>query len=251
MKDLQDLTDFDDGPDRLVFYCRTTSTSTAPCTSRRTCFPTHGASRCAPCQLLWCLMPARQRNTLYSNAHEKELHQEGTQGAWAILGTGPAPLESASWAARTCAGSALASRVTASGPAASPDPARASLCHSTSRLQPAGHQGMLHSFIGRASGEAPWLAAEKGFAAWTESRCARPAWSLSTMARCAMLSTECVSSSAPSACPCITVSSESCVHMPPCSDRRDRGCTKQKARSEGVGRTLRCEVYVATVAVDL
>ena len=34
------------------FCCRTTSTSTAPCTSRRMSCPTHCASYCAPCQLL-------------------------------------------------------------------------------------------------------------------------------------------------------------------------------------------------------
>ena len=33
---------------RLIFYCRTTSASTASCTSRRMCCPTH----CAPCQPL-------------------------------------------------------------------------------------------------------------------------------------------------------------------------------------------------------
>ena len=37
---------------RLVFDCRTTSASTAPCTSRRVCCPTHCASYCAPCQPL-------------------------------------------------------------------------------------------------------------------------------------------------------------------------------------------------------
>ena len=37
---------------RLVFYCRTTSASTAPCTSRRLCCPTHCASYGALCQLL-------------------------------------------------------------------------------------------------------------------------------------------------------------------------------------------------------
>ena len=37
---------------RLVFYCRTTSASTAPCTSRRMCCPTHCANNCAPCQPL-------------------------------------------------------------------------------------------------------------------------------------------------------------------------------------------------------
>ena len=35
---------------RLGFYCRTTSASTAPCTSRRMCCPTHCASYCALCQ---------------------------------------------------------------------------------------------------------------------------------------------------------------------------------------------------------
>jgi len=39
-------------PQRLVFCCRTTSASTAPCTSRRMCCPTHGAGYCAPCQPL-------------------------------------------------------------------------------------------------------------------------------------------------------------------------------------------------------
>ena len=34
----------------LILYCRTTSASTVPCTSRRTCCPTHGASYCALCQ---------------------------------------------------------------------------------------------------------------------------------------------------------------------------------------------------------
>ena len=38
--------------ERLVFYCRTTSASTAPYTSRRMCCPTHCASYCAPCQPL-------------------------------------------------------------------------------------------------------------------------------------------------------------------------------------------------------
>jgi len=36
---------------RLVFYCRTTSASTAPCTSRRMCCPTHCASYCACIEL--------------------------------------------------------------------------------------------------------------------------------------------------------------------------------------------------------
>ena len=38
--------------ERLVFYCRTTSASTAPCTSRRMCCPMHCASYCVPCQQL-------------------------------------------------------------------------------------------------------------------------------------------------------------------------------------------------------
>ena len=37
---------------KLVSYCRTTSASTAPCTSRRMCCPTHCARYCAPCQPL-------------------------------------------------------------------------------------------------------------------------------------------------------------------------------------------------------
>ena len=37
---------------RLVFYCRETSASTASCTSRRMCSPAHCASCCAPCQPL-------------------------------------------------------------------------------------------------------------------------------------------------------------------------------------------------------
>ena len=35
------------GHQRLVCYCKTTSASTAPCTSRRTCCPTHFAKYCA------------------------------------------------------------------------------------------------------------------------------------------------------------------------------------------------------------
>ena len=38
--------------ERFVFYCRTTSASTAPCTSRRMCCPTHCAIYCAPSQPL-------------------------------------------------------------------------------------------------------------------------------------------------------------------------------------------------------
>ena len=37
---------------RLMFYCRTTSASTAPCTSKRMCCPMHCANYCAPCQPL-------------------------------------------------------------------------------------------------------------------------------------------------------------------------------------------------------
>ena len=37
---------------RLASYCRATSASTAPCTSRRICCLTHCASHCAPCQPL-------------------------------------------------------------------------------------------------------------------------------------------------------------------------------------------------------
>ena len=37
---------------RLVLYCRTTSASTAPCTPRGMCCPTHCASYCALCQPL-------------------------------------------------------------------------------------------------------------------------------------------------------------------------------------------------------
>ena len=36
----------------MVFYWRTTSASTAPCTARRICCPTHCASYCAPRQPL-------------------------------------------------------------------------------------------------------------------------------------------------------------------------------------------------------
>ena len=36
--------------ERLVFYHRKTSSSTAPCTSRRACYPTHCANYSAPCQ---------------------------------------------------------------------------------------------------------------------------------------------------------------------------------------------------------
>jgi hypothetical protein len=38
--------------ERLVFHCRTTSASIAPCTSRRMCCPTHCARYSAPCQPL-------------------------------------------------------------------------------------------------------------------------------------------------------------------------------------------------------
>ena len=38
--------------ERLVFCCRTTSASSAPCTSRRICCHMHCASYCAPCQPL-------------------------------------------------------------------------------------------------------------------------------------------------------------------------------------------------------
>jgi hypothetical protein len=38
--------------ERSVFHCRTTSASTAPCTSRRMCCPAHCASYCVPCQPL-------------------------------------------------------------------------------------------------------------------------------------------------------------------------------------------------------
>jgi len=41
----------------LVFHCRRNSASTAPCTSRRMCFPTHCASYCAPCQPLLRAFP--------------------------------------------------------------------------------------------------------------------------------------------------------------------------------------------------
>ena len=37
---------------RLVFHCRTTSASTAPCSSSRMCCPAHCAVYCAPCQPL-------------------------------------------------------------------------------------------------------------------------------------------------------------------------------------------------------
>ena len=39
-------------PGRLVFYCRTTRASTAPCASKRMCCPTHCASYCAPSAVL-------------------------------------------------------------------------------------------------------------------------------------------------------------------------------------------------------
>ena len=45
-----------EGQQRLVLCrttgCRTTSASTAPCTTRRMCCPTHCASSCTPCQRL-------------------------------------------------------------------------------------------------------------------------------------------------------------------------------------------------------
>ena len=42
---------------RLVFYCRTTIASTAPCTSRRMCCSTHCACDCAPSQSLFRVFP--------------------------------------------------------------------------------------------------------------------------------------------------------------------------------------------------
>jgi len=45
------------GRERLVFYCRTTSANTAPCTSRRMCCPAHCARYCAPCQTLLRAFP--------------------------------------------------------------------------------------------------------------------------------------------------------------------------------------------------
>jgi len=47
--------------ERLVFYCRTTSTRTAPCTCRWMCVPTHCASHCAPCQPLLRAPPVIKR----------------------------------------------------------------------------------------------------------------------------------------------------------------------------------------------
>ena len=38
--------------ERLIYYCRTISASTAPCTSRRMCRPTHCNSHYSPCQPL-------------------------------------------------------------------------------------------------------------------------------------------------------------------------------------------------------
>ena len=46
--------------ERLVSYCQTASASTAPCTSRRMCCPTHCASYCAPCQPLLDVHVGRQ-----------------------------------------------------------------------------------------------------------------------------------------------------------------------------------------------
>jgi hypothetical protein len=40
-----------------IFFCRTTSASTAPCTSRRMCCLTHYASYCALCQPLLQALP--------------------------------------------------------------------------------------------------------------------------------------------------------------------------------------------------
>ena len=40
--------------ERLVFYCRTTSTSTAPCTSRRTCRPKYCDIYCQGLANPWC-----------------------------------------------------------------------------------------------------------------------------------------------------------------------------------------------------
>ena len=48
---------------RLLFFCRTTSARTAPCTSRRMCCPMHCASCCAPCQPLLREFFGRIRST--------------------------------------------------------------------------------------------------------------------------------------------------------------------------------------------
>ena len=84
---------------RLVLYCRTTSASTAPCTSRRMCCLTHCASYCALCQPLlrafsewvrfppcteeaapctcsWCCW---RRSGLHSNARSGQQQKNTTQ----------------------------------------------------------------------------------------------------------------------------------------------------------------------------
>ena len=62
---------------KLVCYCRTTSASTAPCTSRRMCCPTHCASYCAPSTLRpSARLVSRTRGTVTSTmrraAHSSE-----------------------------------------------------------------------------------------------------------------------------------------------------------------------------------
>jgi len=53
------LFDCKSGEERSVIYCRTTSASTAPCTSRRMCGLTHCASHGAPCQRLLRAFPGQ------------------------------------------------------------------------------------------------------------------------------------------------------------------------------------------------
>ena len=60
---------------RLVSYCRTTSASTAPCTSRRMCCPTHCASYCAPCQSLLQAISKWSRSPPSSPLRYTPLHQ--------------------------------------------------------------------------------------------------------------------------------------------------------------------------------
>ena len=58
----------------LVCYCRTTSASTEPCTSRKMCCPTHCASCCAPCQPLVRAFSGWMRSPPTCTPHPRHTH---------------------------------------------------------------------------------------------------------------------------------------------------------------------------------
>ena len=80
-----------DSQERLVFYCRTTSASTAPCTSRRMCCPTLCASYYAPCQPLLRAFSGWFRSPPPTETHNLTRRRRSTRGSREAdsLGTGP------------------------------------------------------------------------------------------------------------------------------------------------------------------